>query len=345
MARTPSQQQLFDELQARYGAEVARAFLAAIDDLTAAADLPRIIAAIQAGNIDAAIAAMNLDDAAYAPLLNALETAYRAGGDATVSTLPVLRDTSGARVIIRFDARNPRAEAILREQSSGLVTRIREEQRDAIRQALEAGLARGDNPRTTALDVVGRIDRATGKRTGGVVGLTQPQEIAARRALEELRSGDPAQMRAYLERKARDRRFDRAVAKAIREEKPLDAATAARAVAQYRNRQLKLRGDLIGQVETFTALAEARHEAYEQAIAAGKVSATAVIKTWRHFTADNPRLQHVAMQGRKVLFNHPFILPDGTQMRYPHDPRAPIKHRAGCRCQADYRIDFLADLR
>ncbi len=345
MARTPSQQRLFDALQTRYGAEAARAFLAAIDDITAAADLQRIIAALNAGNIEAAIAAMNIEAAAYGPLLDALDGAYRAGGDAAVASLPALTDTAGGRVVIRFDARNPRAETWLRDNSSDFVTRIQTEQRLAIRQALEAGMIRGENPRTTALDVVGRISRATGKREGGIVGLTQPQEVAARRALDELRSGDPTQMSAYLERGRRDKRFDRAVTKAIREGKPVDAATATKAVTQYKNRLLALRGEMIGRTEAMTSLHTAQHEALLQAIDKGAITENQVRRVWSSAGDGRVRHTHAILDGQSVGLNEKFNSPSGAQLMYPGDPSAPASERIGCRCTVNTRIDFLSNLR
>jgi hypothetical protein len=345
MARTPSQQRLFDALQTRYGAEVARAFLAAIDDITAAADLQRIIAAINAGNIEAAIAAMNIDAAAYSQLLDTLDAAYRAGGDGAISTLPALTDAAGARLVIRFDARNPRAEAWLRDNSAELVTRIQTEQRLAIRQALEAGMIRGENPRTTALDVVGRISRATGKREGGIIGLTQQQEVASRRALDELRSGDPAQLRAYLERGRRDKRFDRAVTKAIRENRPVDAATATKAATQYKNRLLALRGEMIGRTEAMTSLHSGQHEALLQAIDKGAITENQVRRVWNSAGDGRVRHTHAALDGQSVGLKEKFSSPSGAQLMYPGDASAPASERINCRCTVTTKVDFLAPLR
>lgn len=344
MAGKTRQERLFDELLERYAPEVAQAFREAVNDLTRRADLQRVIAALQQGNIDAAMEALHLDAAAFTKLEETIRSAYVAAGDGAASTMPKIKDGQGTVVVIRFDGRNYRAEAWLRSNGADLVTRIVDDQRQAVRAALLQGMVKGQNPKTVALDIIGRVNRATGQREHGIIGLTSAQERFVQSARDELASTDPALLDNYLERKRRNKHFDPAVRRAKRSGVPMSAATAARAIDAYKTKLLQQRGELVGKVEAFTAIAEGKHEAYAQAIESGKVDAAAVTKTWRHFPSDSPRLQHIAMAGKKVGFAEDFVLPDGTRMRFPHDPRAPIKHRAGCRCQADFRIDFLAGL-
>ena len=42
--------------------------------------------------------------------------------------------------------------------------------------------------------------------------------------------------------------------------------------------------------------------------------------------------RHNEMKGVTTPIGVPFILPDGTPIRFPGDPNAPIKHTANCRC-------------
>src|SRR5690606_37865330 len=111
---------------------------------------------LERGDVDGAIRAMQLDEAAYRPLEEAVQQAFNGGGVAAVEGMPTLRDPSGHTIVVRWGVRDLAAEEWLRTHSAELVTGIVEDQRTAIRSALEDGLARGDNPTRTALAVVGR---------------------------------------------------------------------------------------------------------------------------------------------------------------------------------------------
>lgn len=91
----------------------------------------------------------------------------------------------------------------------------------------------------------------TGRREGGLIGLTTAQGEYVARARQELLSGEPDQFKRYLERGRRDRRFDRTVLKALKEGKPLRAETADGIASRYADGLLKLRADTIALHETF----------------------------------------------------------------------------------------------
>lgn len=344
MALSRSQARLYAELVERHGRLIADAFFKAMADLRALADVQRVTAALEAGNIDAAVDALSLDPAVYNDVLEKVRAAHMEGGNTAAAAMPK-RGLDGVALAIRFDGRNLGAERILAEQSAKLITRMVAGDREVARRALTEGMVRGDNPKRVALDVVGRVSRVTGKREGGVLGLSAPQERAVAAARRELASSNPKLLRNYLRRPRRDKRFDRSVEKAILEGGALPKDKVGRMITAYSNSLLKRRGDVVGMHETFSAIESAKAEAYRQAVESGKVPAAAVTKTWRHFDSKNPRHQHVEIDGQTVALNDPFVMPDGTVMQHPHDPNAPVGHTAGCLCQADYRIDFLAGLR
>ncbi|WP_037076082.1 hypothetical protein [Neorhizobium vignae] len=336
----------YEELLAQYEPKVAAAFREAIEAIRSSVVLNTIVERLERGDIAGAVAAVQFEPEAFAALEMSLREAFNAGGINMVQSLPSLVAPDGTRVLFQFGVRNLEAEWLIREQSSTLVTNITQDQRLALRTAFEAGLSQGRNPTSTALDVIGRVNRVTGRREGGTIGLTSRQVEFIGRARENLLSGDVDGMRSYLDLKTRDRRFDRTVAKAIREGRAVDAAMVGKIIGRLSDKNLQLRGEMIGLEETRTALFSVRDNAVRQQIDAGKITAAEVTKKWKHSGSEHPRLQHLklAAQSREagVPIDMPFIAPDGTALMYPHDPKAPARHRIGCKCRMEYDIDYIA---
>lgn len=333
-----------EELLAKYEPVVRKTFLDAIAEIRDGVVLKVIVERLERGDIDGALAALNLETAAFARLELALAEVYNSGGMAFVQNLPKIMDPEGNRAVFHFAVRNTPGEAELRSHSANFVTRTTDETREAIRSTLTDGLAQGQNPTRTALQVVGRKNKVTGRREGSIIGLSSPQERYVASARAELSSGDPKAISNYLTRERRDRIFDRTVRKALAEEKPIPAAMVDKIAGRYSDRLLKLRGDAIGLNETVNALGKSRNDAIVQQIMAGKVDAQDVTKIWHHSAQEHPRLQHVAMNGKSVAFGDQFALPDGTMMAHPHDPNAPAKHTIFCKCFCEYRIDYIGAL-
>lgn len=335
----------WESLIASWEPELRRAFLESAYQLRNVAQLDAIIRMLERSDIDGAIRAVGLDPASFRPLDRAISQAYEAGGAATARTIPAVVGADGFRVIVQFNIRNLAAESWLAAHSSGLITGIIEDQRAAIRDYLRAGMERGINPRTTALDLVGRINAATGRREGGVIGLTQSQTRWLINYERELNAASPAEMARALTRNLRDKRFDAAVRKAIANEEAIPAATREAAIRAYRNRALRYRAEVIARTESLTSLHAAQHAAMEQAIASGAVRADTVTFTWRSAKDDRVRDTHRAMNGQKKLYGEAFESPSGARLRFPGDPLAPIEETAQCRCWTEPSIDHYRDLR
>jgi len=332
-----------DALLAQYEPRLREAFHRAISETVDAITLLRVLEALERRDIEAAVRAIGLDPAAFGPLQLAISETYYAAGMGEAANIRA-RDPDGNRVVFRFGVRNIEAEEWLRASSSALVTGIVEDQANALRQSFAAGLARGDNPRTTALDVIGRVSRATGRREGGIIGLTSLQAGYVDRARDNLLSGDPARMREYLTLGRRDKRFDRTVLKAIREGRALSREEVSKITGRLADSYLQLRGETIARHETMQAMSKGRDDAIRQAVAAGKIEAETTTKTWRN-AADGrvrPTHQHASLGGQTVPLDQPFISASGARLRYPHHPAAPTSETLGCRCWVDYKMDFFA---
>jgi hypothetical protein len=330
MARRPTQKRLFRELAAKYGQEVAEAFMAAIRDLTRNAQVQRVIAALDRGDLQSALDALHLNRAAFQPLEAKLAEAFTAGGQGAVASMP-----AAVSIGFRFDPGNQRAAAIIRERAARLITGLIDTEIEQARAFLADGMARGAGPRSVALDLVGRISRATGNRDGGLIGLSGPYRDYVATARAELASTDPALLRNYLTRKQRDRRYDRAVTRAIETGKPIPADTAQTAVTRYSARLVRLRGEIIARTEGLPAIRAAKHEAYQQLADDGRIDVMDIVRGWSTTTDGRERDTHGAMNQQEVRgLDTPFVSPSGARFRYPGDASlgAPLKELAACRC-------------
>ncbi|WP_144938362.1 phage minor head protein [Pseudomonas alabamensis] len=235
----------------------------------------------------------------------------------------------GADSVTSFLAGQARA---LREQAE-------RDQMDAARTAITQGRLRGESARTIALNIAGRLSRQTGKRTGGLLGLTGSAADAIERAREQLASADSRLLRDYLRRERRDRRFDIVVQGAIEKGKPLPKDTRERAVAAYAKRLLAMQAEALAQTNIAEAYNKAREEGWKQLTARSNGLYT-YVKTWRSMRDGTVRHTHAALHGTTVRADQPFTSISGAQMMFPCDPSlgAPLSERMRCRCVAEYTL-------
>jgi Phage Mu protein F like protein len=321
---------------------VSDGFLSAIQDIADNAQLDYIIAALHGNNLDEAIFAIQMSPAAFATYTEQIRQTYIMAGTQTAAGFPPIRDpNTGMRLAVRFDGRNTAAETFLAETAGQSVTNINNQQLLDLREAMSSGLIRGDNPKTVALDIVGRID-STGRRAGGKIGLTGQQMKYVDNARDELRSGDPARLANYLTRARRDKRFDATVLKAIRSGEPISPDKIVAMVGRYSDLMLQLRGETIARTEVMTALAEAQAEAMRQVLKTGGLKSEQVKKVWRTAGDGRVRDSHQTMDGQEVGIDEPFISGDGNSIMYPCDPEAPAEEVINCRCIVEDKIDYFA---
>ena len=335
-----------EALLAEQEPRIKAAFWQAVYDARSTARIEDVGAALERGDINAAAELLQIDRVLLAPLDQAIQSSYIAGGnvamDAIVATAP-----RALRLVMRFDAGHPQAAQWLRTNSSTLVTEIVADQREGVREALRVGMEAGRHPRNVALEIVGRVDRVTKRRTGGLLGLTSQQMGWVQNARAELLSGDPAMMAAYLDRKLRDRRFDPLVKRAIREGRALTQAEADKVSGRYADKALKYRGEVIARTEALEAFSHSQWESIRQLVDSGKVRADQVTKVWSATLDGRTRDTHVALHNRKADMDEAFVSPlSGARMLYPRDRSlaAPGSETILCRCFMQPRVDWIAGL-
>lgn len=328
-----------EKLASGWEQKLRDAFLTAIRGITDRANLTVITRLLENGDLDGAFRALNIDPADFSQFALAHHQAFNSGGSAAADTIPPILQPAGHSVRVLFNIRSPSAEAWISQRSSKMITEILDDQRDMVRDFLQRGLASGENPRTVALDLVGRVSAASRARTGGVIGLHSTQEQWLASYAADLGSTDPVALRSLLDRGLRDKRFDAAVLKAIREGRGLPSDTQVKMRTAYATKALKWRADNVSRTETLRALGAAQVEAYQQAIDKGHLDKTLVRRFWQTAGDERVRPTHrlipeMNKDGR--AWDEPFQTPDGPSMHAPHDKDPQ------CRCKEMVRIDFLA---
>ena len=324
------------ELFKDYDAQIRRAVISAVQDMRDSVNMAALERAIAARDIDAALRILNLTPGFLAPVTAATSSAYTAGGASVVAALP----KRGLQFAVRFDGRNPRAEAWAKSSSSRLIVEVLDKTRDTVAEYIRGGIERGINPRKTALEIAGRIDKVSGKRKGGLLGLSSDLSEHVRNARRELST--PEAMRNYLTRTRRDKRYDARVSRAIKAGKPLSPADIELLTSRYSDRLLSYRAERIARTETTAALNAGRDEGVRQLIETGQVRPDQVKKQWKSALDKRTRDSHFDMHNQTVGHSAPFRTPRGNLLMYPGDTAlgAPAGEVVNCRCTYLVQIDF-----
>jgi len=321
--------------------DMLRAFASSVSDIKNSVTLKEFEAAIARQDSDAVVRLLGIDSAAFEQVDDEIYQAYRTGGLTGVEQIGRIPTDLGS-VGFRFNMSAPSAIEWIRSESSQFLTEVVDDQVEMVKQQLQRGLELGDNPRTTAIDLVGRYNPATGKRAGGTVGLTTQQAGWVNKARNELLELD----RNYFNRELRDKRYDSIVRKAIEDGKPLTKAQVDNAITQMQSKALKYRGDVIARTESINALRAGQFQAVEQAMVKGELDSQDAKKSWDATGDKRTRLDHFQMEANYkdgIPIEEEYVFPDGSKAMYPGDNSlgAPGKQLIQCRCRNVITIDFI----
>lgn len=321
-------------IQKRQQALVLKSFYEAIDSVKSQAVISEIARLINLGNVEGIVTLLNIDPVSFRPLESSIFNAYETGGKTAAAQIGVIPVASGT-LAARFDIRSPSAERFINDLSSRKIVEISEDLRFTVRSILNAAMVKGQAPRSTALDLVGRIDPTTRKRIGGHIGLTEQQAQWVQNARFELENLDAN----YLNRKLRDRRFDKSFIKAMRDGKKYKNTDAA--VTRMQARALRYRAENIARTESLQALSEGHFEAIKQAVNVGEVSD--VLKFWDATGDIRTRPEHSEAENRSkkgIPLDAPFFV-GGEAMQRPRQLGASGSNVINCRCRLKTKIDFI----
>jgi hypothetical protein len=339
---TKSQARQFAQLLAKLEPDIRRAFMAGVVDLHANVDWRALLSALESGSTSSAIAALNVSEAAFAQYSQAATSAFIESGTSTAS---LIRATGQGNIGLRFNLQNPRAEQWIRQNVATQVVGFVQEQIETARVVIASGYATGQHPHGVALDLVGRVGPG-GVRQGGVLGLDGPRAARLDSVSRGMRSPDGVRglvikhrdgtlsMR-YKVNKATAKRIEKAYLKG----EAVPAAGRAISERQYSNALLKDRAETVATTEAAAAVMGGRDESWRQAAETQGVDASDVAKTWRHRRGSDGRATHIAMAGVTVMgLDTPFVMTDGSVMKFAHDPDGGALNNIGCGCDTEYKL-------
>jgi hypothetical protein len=265
-------------------------------------------------------------DAAAATLATEIQAQFVVAGQRASEWL----DGQVADKLIRFDSASPAVAERARANQLELVQGFTLEQNQTTRQIAQRAIVEsatlGTNPRRVAQDFRDSL------------GLTTQQEqwvASYRRALEQ---GDYLRATEY---ELSSGQADRTLRRLDRDGGTLSPKQIDDYVERYRQNAITYRAETIARTEALRNAHEGADEAMRQAIERGDVEAEQLECTWHAGpNTTDARQDHQAMNDVTVPYGTDFVLPDGTRMSRPGDPRGGAKHTANCRCSMSTAFDM-----
>lgn len=326
------------ELAEKFLGPMSQSFLQAVVDIRNGIDYDALVSALSEQNLELALQAIDVSPAPFNRFRMQMTDAYITAGELTSKNIP---KPPGSQVTLHFDMSNPRAEDWLRDNAASRVTSLSDQQREMLRRAITDGFIRGESPSNMAVALAGRLNRQTGQRVGGIIGLSNPQSESVSRMRQRLRSMNREELRKILKVPLRDKRYDRYIIEAIRG-KPISESKIMEAVTSYESKLLKNRALTISRTEIGMAVMAARMESWRQNLEKLDYPEEAIIRRWKHGGGgEDPRIQHVYMNNVEVRgLTERFVMPDGTLMLHALDSAGGAKHCANCTCDTLFTVDF-----
>lgn len=282
---------------------------------------------------------------AMALLIESVRSSFIAGGRLEMVAIFIPRADRGVIRRKEFDVASAEASNWLARQVTETRSATTDNVREAIRSVMSSRRVIGGpqavvrTNRQAALDLIGRVSPQTGARSGGVVGLPGNFAQYVVNARRQLLSGDPTQLKQYLTRTRRDRRFDRIVSRAIAAGKPVAAKDVDKIAGRYSERLLKTHSGMLARTLAHESLNAGRDQAWEQLVEQG-IARERVEKEWRDRNDEKVRNSHRYMRGRRTKLGQAFQTNSGALLRFPGDSSlgAGYDETANCRCICIYHL-------
>lgn len=312
-------------MAAAYLAEVraveSEATVAEVERLLAAGDRPGLIQYLSLGSMPVFVELMR--------------SAFVAGA----------RNEAGVRW--RFDSNTWSVINLLMQESQAVTLSADVE----LGKVIDTVMSNGGTYRSMATDLLGVRSGYTGRREGGLIGMTGQQAEWVYSAKAQVRSNQINELKQYLRRKERDVSNDGMVKRKVAEQEEakkegknpppgLNEKQADKVAKDYSKKLSVKNAERIAKQAAASAYNAGRNAAIQQLIDKGIISASDVSKRWRTMRDERVRHSHAPMNNQKRPLNEPFVSGLGGLLMYPSDRSmgASDADIYGCRCVAEYVI-------
>jgi hypothetical protein len=295
-----------EEIAKRFEPKIRNALLSAFVELKDDISIGDLSTAIRTRGITGAyqyLADLPIEGVIEKNIVDDLNNAIAESGRFTIGVIPAAAKTG---IPFRYNLLNPQTVDFINRYEFSLIQKVGANTRQAIRNTLEADQIAGVNPISSA-----RNFRST-------LGLTPKQEQAVRNYQDNLENLD----RDALNRKLRDRRFDRSVLSAIDSDTPLSKTQINRFTDRYRERFIKYRAEVIARTESLRATSIGEYTSLLQGVNEGSINRDKVRRFWIFTRDSRTRDTHrmvPSLNPNGVAIDQPFTTPLGP-LRFPRDP-------------------------
>ncbi len=317
-----------------------RGFIEAMQGFTDTILIADLEAAIRADDIGRTLDILQIDADTLDPLRVELETAYVAGGQVAIATIPKDQNLpNGTKANIRFTGQREREAAQVRVRIDLLVGDINTDNENKLRVIIADAKERGINPRQSALDIVGRVNRDTGQREGGVLNLTSKDDATVRDVQRGLAGGDRDRFNSYFNLKSRNKSLDGLVRREFNAGK-VSADTLRKVRNGMTNGLLFERGRRFARTETLGAFGDGRDMAYQRIIESG--ISDGGVHIWDTTGDGVVRGSHTNADRQERPFGVPFDV-NGQRLLRPRDRSlgANAAETVNCRCFEIVRLNYI----
>jgi hypothetical protein len=311
----PSLAQLFwlqlSRLAATMHPALVAGYLAALEEIQKrfpSEEVERLVRAGDAAGVAAAVMSTATMQHAFIGFRTAIRSAIGTAAEYFAREVPPTR-VGGHVLRVQFDVLAPDTVKAVRTYEAVVLRESGNTIKEAIVQAVEAGLEQGINPRTIARGI------------RDIVGLSPSQEMWVRNFRDELVRGD---IKA-LERQLLDKRFISTIRKAFAGD-GLTAEQIDTMVANYRRRVISYHAETTAHQIALNSLKIGKLEIWQQSVDQGVVTAEELEQTWRTRIDGKERDTHHDMNGITIPWGQRWHVPGVGFVRYPGEKEF------NCRC-------------